>query len=151
MSTDTEKIASLIYSYAERIDAGDLQGVAALFADATYRSQAGTEYRGAAAVLEILGRMVILYDGSPRTKHVTTNLLIDVDEAAGVAQARSYYTVFQATEVLPMQSIIAGRYPDRFERRSVDWHFTDRLIFIDLVGDLTQHLRVGLPRTDADR
>lgn len=151
MSTETEKIASLIYSYAERIDAGDLQGVAALFADATYRSQAGTEYRGAPAVLEILHRMVILYDGSPRTKHVTTNLVIDVDDAAGLAQARSYYTVFQATAALPMQSIIAGRYHDRFARRGVDWHFTDRLIFIDLVGDLTQHLRIALPRKDGDR
>ena len=151
MSTDTEKIASLIYSYAERIDAGDLPGVADLFADATYRSQAGTEYRGAAAVLEILRRMVILYDGSPRTKHVTTNLVIDVDDAASRAQARSYYTVFQATEALPMQSIIAGRYHDRFSREGSVWHFTDRLIFIDLVGDLTHHLRVGLPRTDGDR
>ena len=138
MSTDTEKIASLIYSYAERIDAGDLPGVADLFADATYRSQAGTEYRGAAAVLEILRRMVILYDGSPRTKHVTTNVMVEVDGES--ATARSYYTVMQQTDVLPLQPIICGRYHDAFAKTGGAWRFTDRLIFSDLIGDLSQHL-----------
>lgn len=146
MSTSADAIAKLIYGYAERIDAGNLEGVASLFEHATYRSQAGTEYRGSAAVVEVLRRMVILYDGTPRTKHVTTNVVIDVDEDKGTAQARSYYTVFQATEGLPLQAIIAGRYHDRFERVETGWRFADRMIFIDLVGELSHHLRITLPR-----
>lgn len=145
MSPSADSISKLIYAYAERIDAGDLEGVADLFAHATYRSQAGTEYRGTVAVLEILRRLVILYDGIPRTKHVTTNVMIDVDDDKGVAQARSYYTVLQATPALPLQAIIAGRYHDRFERAGATWRFADRFIFIDLVGDLSHHLRVGGP------
>jgi 3-phenylpropionate/cinnamic acid dioxygenase small subunit len=144
MSTSADEIAKLIYGYAERIDAGDLEGVAALFEHATYRSQAGSEYRGGAAVLEVLRSMVKLYDGVPRTKHVTTNLVIETDDEKGSAQARSYYTVFQAAESLPLQPIIAGRYHDRFERAGGVWRFADRFIFIDLVGDLSQHLRIGL-------
>lgn len=143
MSTDQDDISRLIYTYAERIDAGDLDGVADLFEHATYRSQAGTEYRGAGAVLEVLRRMVILYDGIPRTKHVTTNVMIEIDRDKRTARARSYYTVFQATSELPLQPVIAGRYHDRFERLGDSWQFTDRLIFMDLVGDLSRHLRVG--------
>lgn len=144
MSTAADEIANLIYTYAERMDAGDLDGVARLFDQATYRSQAGTEYSGSAVLLEVLHRMVILYDGVPRTKHVTTNVIVEVDDRQGTATARSYYTVFQAADRLPLQAIIAGRYHDRFERDGGTWRFADRFIFVDLVGDLSKHLRVSL-------
>jgi 3-phenylpropionate/cinnamic acid dioxygenase small subunit len=142
--TACDAVSGLIFTYAERIDAGDLAGVAALFADATYRSVQGGSYRGQAAVLEVLSRAVILHaDGTPRTKHVTTNLLIDTDEAAGTAAARSYFTVLQATDRLPLQTIVAGRYHDRFVHGAGGWRFDDRLIFMDLIGDLSQHLRAA--------
>jgi len=35
MSDGAREIENLVYTYAERLDAGDLDGVAALFADAT--------------------------------------------------------------------------------------------------------------------
>jgi hypothetical protein len=135
---DRAAITALVMGYAERIDGGDLAGVAALFADATYGgAQAG--YRGAAAVREVLESRVILYDGLPRTKHVTTNLVIELD--GETAAARSYFTVLQATPELPLQTIIAGRYDDRFARTAGVWRFTARVIHIDLVGDLRFHLR----------
>ena len=135
------RISALIHRYAECIDDGDLEAVSRLFEDATYRGDGGGVYRGAAAVLDVLRRMVVLYDGVPRTKHVTTNIVIDVDETAGTARAQSYYTVFQATENLPLQPIVAGRYHDTFACVDGAWRFTDRLIFIDLRGNLSQHLR----------
>ena len=142
MSASRDAVAALILGYAECLDAGDLAGVAALFRDAIYRSAQGGTYEGSAAVLEVLTRKVILYgDGTPRTKHVTTNLLIEVDSSDATASARSYFTVFQATERLPLQPIIAGRYHDRFARTDGAWRFVDRLIFVDLVGDLSQHVR----------
>ena len=137
-----DAIAALIFTYAERIDAGDLAGVAALFADATFRSVQGGVYHGSAAVLDVLTRLVILYpDGTPRTKHITTNLVIEVDETAGTAAARSYFTVLQATDGAALQTIVAGRYQDRFVRDAVEWRFAERLIAMDLVGDLRHHLR----------
>lgn len=142
MGSSRDAIADLILTYAERLDAGDLAGVAALFRDAVYRSAQGGTYPGSAAVLEVLTRKVVLYpDGTPRTKHVTTNLIVEVDDAAGTATARSYFTVMQATEQLSLQPIIAGRYHDRFARVDGAWRFTDRLIFVDLVGNLSQHVR----------
>lgn len=139
---DHGAIASLIYGYAERIDAGDLAGVAELFADAVYRSDRGGRYEGAAAVLEVLTRLVKLHaDGTPRTRHVTTNLVVEVDGAAGTAVARSYFTVLQQSPAIPLQTIVAGRYHDRFVRIDGRWRFAERLVYMDLVGDLSDHLR----------
>ena len=142
MHDERAAIERLIFGYAERIDAGDLDGVAALFADAVYRSEGGGRYEGAAAVRAILQRMVRLHeDGTPRTKHVTTNVVVEVDVAAGTAAARSYFTVFQATARIPLQPIVAGRYHDRFVRTDGAWRFADRLIFMDLIGELSDHLQ----------
>ncbi len=68
------------------------------------------------------GAMVRVYeDGTPRTKHVTTNIRIEVDDDAGTAQSHSYVTVFQALPDMAMQPIVAGRYRDvvRMSRRCV--------------------------------
>jgi 3-phenylpropionate/cinnamic acid dioxygenase small subunit len=141
MDDDRTAIAALIYGYAERIDAGDLDGVAAYFADAVYRSDTGGRYEGSAAVRHVLGALVKLHDdGTPRTKHVTTNLVIEFS-GRDEATARSYFTVLQATAATPLQPIVAGRYHDRFVRRDGAWRFTDRLIFMDLMGNLSDHLR----------
>jgi 3-phenylpropionate/cinnamic acid dioxygenase small subunit len=135
-----DTISKLIYSYAERLDLGDFAGVAALFEHATYRSSAGGHHVGATGVRAVLERLVKRYDGIPRTKHLITNVTIDVDPSEQAAAARSYFTVYQATEKLPLQVVICGRYHDRFERVGDTWRFSDRLIIVDLVGDLRQHL-----------
>ena len=87
-------------------------------------------------------------DGTPRTKHVTTNCIVEVDEDAGTGTCRSYFTVFQAVPALPLQAIVAGRYHDRFVREDGSWRFAERRFFIDLVGDVSQHQLVPLPSTD---
>ncbi|NNC54627.1 MAG: SnoaL-like domain-containing protein, partial [Pseudomonadales bacterium] len=78
--------------------------------------------------------------GTPKTKHVTTNVSIDVSEAENSATSRSYFTIFQATDELALQPITAGRYSDVFERVSGAWRFKSRQIIIDLMGDLSKHL-----------
>ena len=145
MPTDQDAIVTLIYTYAERLDAGDLQGVAALFARATLRSNLRPEVRrGSREALETFQSSVALYDGIPCTKHVTTNVIIDVDTSHGTAAARSYFTVLQARPELPLQVVIAGRYHDQFGRTEGLWHFTDRMIYVDLIGDLRFHLKQRL-------
>ena len=144
MSESRDAISKLILTYAERVDLGDFEGVGALFEHSTYRSALGDEvvsYTGSDAVQSTMEQMVRRYDdGTPRTKHVTTNLIIEVDDGAGAAIAKSYFTVLQQVGDLPLQVIIAGRYHDRFERVGGEWQFADRLIYSDLIGDLSQHL-----------
>ncbi|MBI4516350.1 MAG: nuclear transport factor 2 family protein [Deltaproteobacteria bacterium] len=142
MTCDRDQIANLVYTYAERLDAGDLEGTAQLFARATVRADGFAEVRrGTTEVLDLYRSTVRLYGGQPCTKHVTTNLIVEVDESALTAFARSYYTVLQATAELPLQIIIAGHYHDRFARDESGWYFTDRLMFVDLMGDLRFHLK----------
>jgi uncharacterized protein (TIGR02246 family) len=138
-SDDLDAIRALIHEYAERIDTGDLDGLAALFADATWGSSGrGAPLRGAEQVRHGYDG-VILYDGTPSTKHVISNVTIEVTGDA--ATARSYFTVLQARPDFPLQPIIAGRYHDRFERVDGRWRFADRQIIPDLIGDLSRHLR----------
>ncbi|HEX4777116.1 MAG TPA: nuclear transport factor 2 family protein [Acidimicrobiia bacterium] len=148
MPDATDAVRKLIYEYAARVDAGDFDGVAALFAHATYRGVVDetttSVFRGTDEVRACFDGMVMRYDdGTPRTKHVTTNVTVDVDEAAGTARSRSYFSVLQQAPGGPLQVIVAGRYFDEFERVDGDWRFTDRLIHSDLVGDLSRHLKTN--------
>ena len=142
-----DEIAALVYAYAERIDSGDYVGVAELFADAEITAE-GTDRRwqGRHEVHRLYEAGTRLHaDGTPRTKHVTTNLVVEVDEVAGTATARSYYTVLQAVPgELALQPIVAGRYRDRFERTHGRWRFAGRHMVVDLVGELGHHLLFDL-------
>ena len=134
-------IESLIATYAELVDDGDFAAVGLLLADAAFSGGAGS-VSGRGAIEKMLRDNVIVYDdGTPRTKHVTTNLAIKVDERAGTASSRSYFTALQALPDLPLQPIVSGRYYDRFERRNGQWRFVERRVQTDLVGDVSRHLR----------
>ena len=134
-------IENLIATYAELVDDGDFAGVGALLAAATFSGGSGS-VSGADAIEKMLRDNVIIYeDGTPRTKHVTTNVAIEVDEAAGTAVSRSYFTALQALPGLALQPIASGRYHDRFERRDGQWRFVQRHVRTDLLGDVSRHLR----------
>ncbi len=134
-----QDLHNLIARCAELVDTGDFAGVGALFAEGTYSAGFGS-VRGAADVTKAFQRIVILYpDGTPRTKHVTTNTILEID--GDTAAARSYFTVFQAVvDLLPLQAIASGRYHDTFTRRDGQWRFTERRVHLDLAGDLRHHL-----------
>jgi 3-phenylpropionate/cinnamic acid dioxygenase small subunit len=141
-------ISNLVFTYAELIDAGDFQRLAELFAHAEFTSEGDPVIRrGTEQVLALYERFTRRYeDGTPKTKHVTTNLLIEVDDQAGTATSRSYFTVLQAVPgELALQPIVAGRYRDGFERVDGAWRFSARHIIIDLMGDLSHHMMQELP------
>lgn len=143
MPDNARAIENLIYAYAERIDAGDLAGVAELFRHGRIEAAPGIVIEGAEQVRKLYGGSTRLYeDGTPRTRHVTTNVAIDVGDDQ--ASARSYYTVFQQTDELPLQPIIAGHYHDTFHRVEGQWCFDTRAMFVDLKGDLSHHLLFDL-------
>jgi SnoaL-like domain len=84
---------------------------------------------------------VVYPDGTPRTKHVVTNPIIEVDEAAGTASCRSYYTVMQHTDDFSLQPIVAGRYHDQFQCVDGVWRYSFRdYSLMDMVGDVSHHL-----------
>jgi SnoaL-like protein len=141
------EILTLIHRYAELIDGGDFAGVAALLADAEVTA-AGAERttRGAGAIEKLFAGTTRRYDdGTPRTKHVTTNVIVEMGDDGTTATARSYFTVLQSVPgVLALQPVIAGRYADQFALVDGAWRFSARHIVPELLGDLSAHLLFDL-------
>jgi ketosteroid isomerase-like protein len=134
MTDDVQAIKNLVYSYAELLDAGDLDGIGAMFERAEVRmSESDYEIRGSDAMRSLIADTVQLYDGIPRTKHVITNVIVEIDADGCTATARSYYTALQEHPDLPLQPILAGRWHDRLEKRDGQW--------LILAGNVSRHLK----------
>jgi ketosteroid isomerase-like protein len=145
--TPREAITELIYTYAECIDAGDFAGVGEVFAEATLTFEGfGDAISGPEAVQALYERTTRRYeDGTPRTKHVMTNVMVDVGADGATATSRSYFTVLQAVPgALALQPVIAGRYRNAYVRIDGRWRFTAVHIIIDLMGDLAHHMLFDL-------
>jgi 3-phenylpropionate/cinnamic acid dioxygenase small subunit len=146
VSDAAREIENLVYTYAELLDAGDLDGVAALFAHGRIcgveNGPPETVFAGAERVREMYEMATRIYpDGTPKTKHLTSNVRIRVDEAAGTAESTAYYCVTQATPEFPLQIIVTGHYHDTYQRIDGVWWFDSRTMFVDQVGDTSQHLK----------
>jgi ketosteroid isomerase-like protein len=141
---DHDAIVALIHEYAYRLDIGDLDGVAELFANAELRSTRHDVVRKGAQDARALYDGVIIYDdGTPRTMHQLTNVTITVDGDA--ASARTYFTVLGVLED-GLRPILAGEYRDRFGRGPGGaWEFRARLFDPKLFGDLSMHMKSAAP------
>jgi hypothetical protein len=141
MNDPKSAVLQLMNEYCFRIDAGDKEGFARLFEHGSFllRGDPGGGDTGTAAVLKMLEN-VILYDGKTHTKHVMSNVQIEIDASGDSATAQSYITVFQAVPPdFPLQAIFIGHYYDNFEKADTSWHFTRREISPDLLGNLSFH------------
>ncbi|MGE0215028.1 nuclear transport factor 2 family protein [Mycolicibacterium sp.] len=140
MSGTADKLAvtELLYRYAELIDAGDFDGVGALLGRATFMGAAGAER--IAALFAATTRRYPDHADTPRTRHLVLNPVVDV--SGDVAAARSTFCVVQHTETVPLQPIVVGRYADTFARDRSGWYFTDRVVDIEMLGDVSAHLLV---------
>ncbi|MAG31354.1 MAG: hypothetical protein CL908_10755 [Deltaproteobacteria bacterium] len=143
-------ISELIFRYAECVDQANFEGLSELFANGAIRSPSAAE-SGRGMTGEQVGRFYaatnrVHEDGTLRTRHLSTNVRIEIDEEADEATARSYYVVLQATPRLPFQAIAGGRYEDRFERVAGEWRFTERVVIVDQLGDMSEHLSFDLSK-----
>ena len=92
MTDSVKTLSDMIYRYSELFDTGDFDGFAAQFEHGRWhRAEPGT-----AATRQWIAEHVQVHDGLPRTKHVITNLIVDVDEERARPPSRSYITVWQA-------------------------------------------------------
>ncbi|MBX3284645.1 MAG: nuclear transport factor 2 family protein [Acidimicrobiales bacterium] len=146
---DADHVRNLLGRYAERIDAGDFEGVGALFARGALAGADGPPFAsGATAVATFYASGTQLHGGSPRTKHLVSGTVLEPPSPDGTRTVRSSYLVLQATDGQPLQPIITGRYVDTFARSGDDtdherdggWFFLLRRFHVDLVGDLSRHL-----------
>lgn len=143
MTDDTNEITNLLYRYTELIDGGEFATAAGLFRHAGIRVRDQQQLLDHTDLLALWNTHIIRYPcGTPRTRHVVTNAIVEFDKAANKATARSYYTLFQQTTELPLQIIACGRYHDQFEQINGAWHFSYRdYSLLDFIGDMSAHLR----------
>lgn len=134
-----EAVRALHGLYTEAMDAADWTTVGELFARGRLTGPDGaTVAEGGAGVRDLYSSMVLLHDGSPRTRHITANAVIEVD--GDTATSRAAFVVHQQLDGAPLQAICAGRYLDRFSCTDGSWHFVERQFHLDQVGDLSGHL-----------
>jgi hypothetical protein len=135
-------IENLIARYSFLVDEGDFAGLGQLLDQCTFVLGSGPAVRGSEAIVAMARNSLRTYeDGTPRTRHVTTNILIEVDEVAGTASSQSYYTVFQSLPEFALQPIACGTYRDRFEKSGQTWFFKERSVQTRFAGDVSHHRR----------
>ena len=146
MLSDGDHVRNLLGRYCERLDAGDLTAVGALFAHGRLATEDGTVLAtGADEVADFYRRGTRLHGGSPRTKHLVIDTVLEPAADGAAIVARSSYVVLQAVDgELALQPIIAGRYVDSFDRGADDWTWVERRFAVDLMGDLSHHLAYQL-------
>ena len=139
MNDSRGAIQNLLYIYAELLDSGNIAGLADLLADAEITVEAGEDvraervgtYRGRDEIFAFYGGNAP-GTGSGKFLHVTANSIIEIDDAAGSATARSYYTVLYPDADGRLAVIVAGKYRDRFIRGPSGWRFAARTYVANL-------------------
>jgi SnoaL-like domain len=125
---DREAIRDCLYRYCRGIDRADPQALRSVYwPDATDRHGA---YEGSASafVVRALQRRA---QGGPMV-HTITNILIDWrDTVAGVESCfhALQCEALQGTQV--RDTLLAGRYVDRFEARGTEWRVATRVVVYD--------------------
>ncbi|MBI3224831.1 MAG: nuclear transport factor 2 family protein [Mycolicibacterium cosmeticum] len=143
----SDDVTRLLYTYAELIDAGDFDGVGQLLGRATFGGPASGSASGAETIAGLFAMTTRRYPehgNRPRTRHLVLNPIVDVD--GETATARSTFVVVQNTESVPLQPIVVGRYADAFACDDDGWYFTERVVDVEMVGDVSAHLNVDPAR-----
>lgn len=141
-SCDERAIERILFRYARCVDSADWDCLGELFR----YGQVVTEGVDGVAVgpdaVKDVWRTVnrVHPDGTLRTRHLLTNVIVDVSPDDDIANADAYFMVFQATPELPLQPIAGGWYEDTFHKIDGVWWFKQKKIHVNLVGDVSNHL-----------
>lgn len=107
-------IVRLINSYPYLLDNGKFDEVATLLQHATLEAP-GHKATGRDEIEQFLTLGIQKHqDGTPRTWHAVSNILVDVDQQNEQAKATSYFTVHQQLPDFSLQPICTGHYKDCF-------------------------------------
>jgi hypothetical protein len=138
MLSDCDQILNLLYELDEHIDMGRFDAAADVFADATLSVHGGDlTVRGRDEVAAFLRRSIRLHDdGTPKTVHLTVNPIVDVDDTAGTASAQTFFTVFHASDEVPLQPVLGGANFDTFRRTERGWQLASRVVQVRLTGNI---------------
>lgn len=131
---DIEAIRRLIYRYSFYVDRREFELLGDLLAEAVFRLTWESE---GVETGEIVGKAEIeawyanhLKNRRP-SRHVITNVVIDVAEDGDSATAEAYITSV-GYDPEPPPVLLSGHYEDRFEKRDGEWLFTQKYCVMEL-------------------
>jgi 3-phenylpropionate/cinnamic acid dioxygenase small subunit len=147
-SSDKTAIENLLFRYARYVDTAQYDELGKLFANAKVTANKHDGVISGENEVRDYWKMSNkrFEDGTPRTHHVVTNLEFESSGDGGPVKLRSCFTVFQATDKLPLQPIAAGRYQDEFRKTGSQWQFAAKHIEVTMLGEMSHHLNMVLPK-----
>lgn len=143
---DYMAVVNLVNRYPELLDQGNVDDLAEMFRYADFYKPNEHFSKNVEGLKSHWREWVKFYkpDGLPKTRHLSTNIAVEfLSDTKAVA--KSYLTVFQATEDFPLQVIISVTDHDTFEKIDGVWHFVERREYVGLLGDLSVHLTKAAP------
>ena len=155
LGSDQDQIRALTYEYTFRLDGGDFAGLGELLGDGLLRmsaqGMAEKEIRGAKAIERFYTGQVVTHDGDPRTRHLITNHVVRVADDGASARGHCYFTVLMKPPREPIQTVVCGRYFDRFERAEESWRFAEKTIQVDYLTAIEKHFRIDAEHAGGPR
>ncbi len=119
---DEDQVKGTLARYCQLLDDGDFDGWIELFSDDAQLLFGGTTHEGRPS---IRGYMEKVQPPEGRGKHITANVLVDVDGDAASAHT-DYLFVRPTAEGLVL--VATGRYHDQLVRDGEAWRFSRREI-----------------------
>jgi hypothetical protein len=134
-----EQIRNLLAMYSFLLDSAEYAKWGALFGETgTLELNGAVWAQGAegiakkmADVMKANPKPITGISGDHMYRHIFTNTHIAVDEAAGTAEADSYFFVLHVSKGEPPVIRGGGRYSDTFARTGGEWHFTAKRMNFD--------------------
>ena len=135
-----EQIRNLLAMYSFLLDSADYANWGALFGESGTLELNGEVWaRGSAGIATKMSQVMAAtpvpvtgFTGNHMYRHIFTNAHIEVDDAAGTAEARSYFFVLHVFKDQPPVIRGGGRYRDGFARgKDGVWHFTAKRMDFD--------------------
>jgi SnoaL-like domain len=137
--SDYEEIVNLLHSYPELLNTGQFDAVGELFRYGSV-SVVGNpnRYVGAEEVAAMYRESTVVPPTGPDSLLYTSNLRVEID--GDTASARSYFMAFHQKPGNVISPVVGGRYEDTLARQDGRWVWKERVMRLDLIGDLAGHL-----------
>lgn len=112
----TADVLQLLYRYVDRVDAGDLDAVGALFTSDAVYDIVGTERKGPDEIVRALRSALSHWD---RTSHHATNALVETTEDGSTARVSASVYAYHGRDQKVWH--FWGRYTQELVRRDNGW------------------------------
>ncbi len=135
----SEQIRNLLAMYSFLLDAADYANWGALFPEkGTLELNGAVWAQGADGIAKKMSEVMAAnpkpitgISGEHMYRHIFTNTHIDLDEAAGTAEAKSYFFVLHVDKGGAPVIRGGGRYRDGFAKIDGEWRFTAKRMDFD--------------------